>query len=122
MEPSGSLELPQAGAALSLEGNYAPIAAITTSKTMTTSKPADETAAAVSSPEIEAAIVMPDRTSMIMKRIIIPRGVRMMLMMLPPPLPFPMIPPPQRTQRDAKLRKCILEFDDAIDQTYIPQV
>lgn len=53
---------------------------------MITNNPADETAAAVSSPDIAEAIASPERTSMMMKRIMIPNGVRITPIMSPPAL------------------------------------
>lgn len=51
------------------------------------SNPADPTAAAVSSPEMAEAIVKPERTSMMMKSMIIPRGVLIMLIIVPEAFP-----------------------------------
>lgn len=56
---------------------------------MTTNRPALETAAAVSSPEIAEAIVSPESTSMMMNRTMMPSGVRIMPMMVPEPDPLP---------------------------------
>lgn len=50
---------------------------------MTTRSPAAETAAAVSAPLIALAMVKPESTSMMMNRMMMPRGVRIMLIMLP---------------------------------------
>lgn len=61
---------------------------MTTKSTITTNRPAELTAAAVSSPEIAEAILKPERTSMIMNRTIMPRGVLIMLRIVPPEAPF----------------------------------
>lgn len=75
---------------ISFQADYFPRALITTRSTITTRSPADETAAAVSSPEIAVAIVSPESTSMMMNSTMIPSGVRMMLMIVPPPAPLPL--------------------------------
>jgi len=65
---------------------------------MTTRRPADDTAAAVSSPDIAEAIVSPARTNMMTKSTMIPRGVLIMLMIVPELLAFlPIVhtPPPK---------------------------
>jgi hypothetical protein len=67
------------------------MSAITSSRTINVSNPAEDTAAAVSCPEIAEAMESPARTSMITNRIIIPRGVFMMFMIVPvvPDAPLP---------------------------------
>ena len=50
---------------------------------MIINRPEAPTAAAVSSPDIDEAIVNPARTSMIINRIMIPSGVLIMLMIEP---------------------------------------
>lgn len=63
---------------------------MTVKSTMSTSNPAEETAAAVSSPEMAEATVNPDSTSMMMKSTIIPNGVFIMLMIVPVADPPPL--------------------------------
>ena len=65
---------------------YFPRALTTTRSTIKIKRPAAPTAAAVSSPEIDAAIVRLESISIMMKRTMIPRGVRIMLMIVPVPL------------------------------------
>ena len=84
--------------------SYFPSALITTSNTMTTKSPAEETAAAVSSPDIAAATVSPERTNMIMKRTMIPKGVRMMPIIEPDPLAIQHTPPKKDKKRGAGLK------------------
>jgi len=79
-----------------MEG-YFPRAAITVSKTMTTKRPADETAAAVSSPEIAEAMLSPARTSMMMNSTMMPRGVLIMLIIVPPLFLGKVQTPPPKT-------------------------
>ena len=52
---------------------------------MIINRPEAPTAAAVSSPEIEDAIVNPARTNIMIRRIMIPNGVLIMLMIEPEP-------------------------------------
>ena len=63
------------GAQRVLSRDHFPRAAMTTKSTITTRKPAEETAAAVSSPDIAEATESPANTRRMMKRITIPRGV-----------------------------------------------
>ena len=56
---------------------------MTTKSTITTRNPAEETAAAVSSPDIADATLSPAKTRRMMKRITIPRGVRITPMIEP---------------------------------------
>lgn len=74
--------------------HYFPKTPITTRSTINVNSPALETAAAVSCPEIAEATESPARTSIIMNKTMMPRGVLMMLMIEPvaelgpdPPLP-----------------------------------
>ena len=69
-----------------LWGYYLPSALTTTKSTTIINRPEAPTAAAVSSPEIDDAIVSPARTNMIIRSIITPRGVLIMLMIEPEPL------------------------------------
>jgi len=71
------------GALWPLGENYFPSTEITVRSTMITISPAEETAAAVRSPEIAEAILSPARTIRMIKSTTIPRGVLIMLMMEP---------------------------------------
>lgn len=90
--------------------DHFPRAPITTSKTMTTRSPADETAAAVSSPDMAEATVSPARTNMMMKSTMIPRGVLIMLIIVPEFLAIVHTPPPKTEGRMGK-PKSPQEFD-----------
>jgi hypothetical protein len=57
---------------------------------MTTNRPADETAAAVSSPDIAEATESPAITNMIINRTTIPKGVLIMPMIELEPLAMPL--------------------------------
>ena len=69
-----------------IKSGYFPRALITTRSTMTTKRPAEETAAAVSCPDMAVAIANPERINMMINRRTIPNGVRMTLMIEPAPL------------------------------------
>lgn len=74
-----------------------PSTAITVRSTITTRSPALETAAAVSSPLMADAMVRPERTSMMMKSTMIPKGVLIMPMIVPAALGIVQTPPPNTT-------------------------
>lgn len=99
----GVLEAPGEYCASSMREAYLePKTLTTTRSTTTTSNPAELTAAAVKAPEIAEAILKPARTSMIMNRIIIPRGVLIMSIMLEVVLPDGNLhQPSQEDQRES---------------------
>lgn len=86
--------------------DYLPSTLTTTRRTITTKSPALLTAAAVRLPLMAEAMVSPERTNMMMNRMMIPRGVLIMLMIELPPTP-PLLPgfiliasPSQREMRE----------------------
>lgn len=83
MHTSRLLELPQKVGLNVFGWDYFPSTAMTVSKTMTTRRPADETAAAVSSPDMAEAMLRPARTNMMMKSTMIPRGVLIVFIIVP---------------------------------------
>jgi len=75
---------------------------MTTKSTITTRKPAEETAAAVSSPDIAEATESPANTRRMMKRITIPRGVLITPMIEPVDELLPIQRTSQKTEYDGR--------------------